>query len=541
MAEPWWIDRTGYQIWPRSFQDSDGDGIGDIPGILSRLDHLAELGVGFIWLSPVNASPMKDMGYDISDYRDIAPEFGTPADFDRLVAEARARDIRIVMDLVVNHTSDAHPWFRMAQAGDPAYRDYYIWRDPAPDGGPPDGTRSYFGGSAWRRDETSGQYCLTLFTPEQPDLNWTNPAVRAEVHEIMRFWLDRGVAGFRLDVIDHIGKDIDRGVLTDGPELHAYLREMHRAALAGRDTLTVGEAWSATPDTALLYTGRDRGELDMMFQFAHITAHWDPAFGKWKPLPFDLVRLKRVLMDWQAALADDGWNAIFLSNHDLPRAVSAFGDPGAQRVASARALAVAFHLLKGTPFLYQGEEIGMTNPGFTRIGQFRDVETLNFHRECLARGMSEAEFLAGANANGRDTARTPVQWDASPNAGFTTGTPWIDLAANAGTVHAEADKADPEGVFHTCRRLIALRRAHPVIVHGRTTAHLADHPAVMAYARVLGDARLSVIANLSSAAVTVEVPDGLRAEGACLIATHGDRALAGTVTLQPWEAAAVLA
>jgi oligo-1,6-glucosidase len=306
---PWWKSATAYQIYPRSFCDSNGDGIGDIPGIISKLDYLADLEVGFIWLSPVYRSPMADNGYDISDYQDIAPEFGTLDDFDRLASEARDRGIGIVMDLVVNHTSDEHAWFVDARSGRQAdKRDFYIWRDPAADGGPPNDMQSFFGGPAWTLDDSTGQYYLHLFDRKQPDLNWENPALRTEIWSMMNWWLDRGIAGFRMDVIDLIGKDIDRGILADGPRLHEYLQEMHRETLAGRDVVTVGEAWSATPENALLYAGRDRSELSMVFQFEHVSQQWDEKLGKWKPKPFDLVALKRTLNKWQAALADDGWN-----------------------------------------------------------------------------------------------------------------------------------------------------------------------------------------------------------------------------------------
>ena len=402
----WWQCATGYQIYPKSFLDSDGDGIGDIPGIVSKLDYLAELGIGFIWLSPVYRSPMADNGYDISDYEDIAPEFGTLADLDTLIAEARRRDIGIVMDLVVNHTSDEHLWFRDARASrESPLRDFYIWRDPAPGGGPPDATESFFGGSAWTLDEETEQYYLHLFDPKQPDLNWDEPAMRERIWAMMRRWLDRGIAGFRMDVIDLIGKDIDAGILADGPTLHEHLSEMHRETLAGRDVVAVGETWSATPETALLYSGRERGELSMVFQFEHVTVGWDGTHGKWRPKPFDLVALKRVWNRWQAALADDGWNALFWSNHDLPRAVSTWGDEGEHRVASAKMLATVLHLMKGTPYVFQGEELGMTNARFTDIARYRDVETLNRHAaELRSGGDVDAFMLRGRCERSRQRA-----------------------------------------------------------------------------------------------------------------------------------------
>jgi oligo-1,6-glucosidase len=541
-ALKWWQSATAYQIYPRSFMDSDGDGVGDIPGIIARLDHLADLGIGFVWLSPVYASPMADNGYDIAEYCAIAPEFGTLDDFDRLLAEARARGIGIVMDLVVNHTSSEHRWFRTACA-DPAAPEhaFYIWRDPAPDGGPPDDQRAIFGGPAWTWVPEVGKYFFHFFSPGQPDLDWRNPAVRAEVYRIMNWWLDRGIAGFRMDVISLIGKDIDARIYEEGPHLHDYLQEMHRETLRGRDVVTVGESWSVSPATALLYCGRERGELDMVFQFAHVMAGWDPVHGKWKPKAFDLVAFKRVMAGWQAAMAEDGWNSLFLSNHDLPRQVSKYGDDGAHRVRSAKCLATLLHLMKGTPFVYQGEEIGMTNACFTRMEQFRDVETLGQYAEETAQGISEAAFIAGANANGRDNARTPMQWSAGRHAGFTQGEPWIEVNPNHAEINVEADRADPDGVFAHYRALIAARKAHRVIVDGRFALFAADHPQVMAYTRTLGEVRLAVLANVSGAEVAFDVPEGVAVSGRCLVANVAPRdRLAGRVTLAPWEAVAVL-
>ena len=538
----WWHRATGYQIYPRSFCDSNGDGVGDIPGIVSKLDHLADLGVGFIWLSPVYRSPMADNGYDISDYRDIAPEFGSLADFDRLVAEARARGIGIVMDLVVNHSSDRHPWFLAARRDVSAPEHaYFIWRDAAPDGGPPDDRQAMFGGPAWTWVPEVGKYYLHLFSPAQPDLDWANPALRAEIYAMMNWWFDRGIAGFRMDVIDLIGKEVDAGRYEMGPHLHPYLQEMHRETLAGRDVLTVGESWNVTRETALDFCGRDRGELDMVFQFAHVVEGWDPVHGKFRPRPFDLAAFKRVLFDWQRALAEDGWNALFLSNHDLPRQVSKYGDDGRFRVRSATALATAMHLMKGTPFIYQGEEIGMTNVAFDRIEQFRDIETLQLYDEQLAKGVSEAAFIAGANANGRDNARTPVQWTDGPQAGFTSGTPWIEVNPNYKAINVASDRADPNGVFQHYRTLIRLRRERPVVQHGRFRAIAEDHPQVMAYARELDGERLLVVVNLSSDAAEIELPETEVWAGRCAAANLRDRTRArDRVTLEPWEAFAIL-
>ena len=540
--ERWWQSATGYQIYPRSFCDSDGDGIGDIPGIISRLDHLADLGIGVIWLSPVYASPMADMGYDIADYRAIAPEFGTMDDMDRLIAEARDRGIGIVMDLVVNHTSDRHAWFEAAKRdrGAPEH-DLYIWREPGPDGAPPDDQQACFGGPAWHWAPGVGRYYYGHFSAAQPDLNWQNPDLRTRVFDMMRWWLGRGIAGFRMDVISLIGKDVDARLYEEGPDLHRFLQEMRREVLAGRDILTIGESWSVSTDTAPLYCSGDDAPLDMVFQFNHVTAGWHPTLGKWRPKPRDLVALKRVLFDWQHALAEDGWNALFLSNHDLPRQVSAFGDDGAFRIASAKALATALHLLKGTPFVYQGEEIGMTNARFTDIAQYRDIETLGHYAEQTAAGVTPADFIAGANISSRDNARTPMQWSDAAHGGFTTGTPWIEANPNHPRINVAADRADPDGVFRHYRRLIALRREHAIIRHGRCAPCLEDHPQVMAYTRVLGADRLVVLANLSGAIAEVALPDALTAGGETLIATHGARDLSGgSLTLHPWEALARL-
>lgn len=498
-AEPWWKSAVGYQIYPASFCDSNGDGIGDIPGIITKLDYLADLGVGFIWLSPVYASPMVDNGYDIADYCAINPVFGTLDDMDRLIAEAHSRGIGIVMDLVVNHTSDQHAWFQSARS-DPASptRDYYIWRSEPPPAGSPEDMPSIFGGSAWSRPDGQGDWHFHLFAAEQPDLNWANPQLRAEVHAMMNWWFDRGIAGFRMDVIDLIGKEPAEGVTADGPRLHEYLQELHRETLAGRDVLTVGEAWSATPENAPLYCDPARGELSMVFQFEHVTAFWDDELGKWRPKPIDWPRLKAILARWQHALHGRGWNSLFWGNHDLPRAVSRLGASGAFQVASAKALATVLHLLEGTPFIYQGEEIGMTNAGFTCLDQYRDVETINAWPICRDAGMDEAEFLAAARASSRDNARTPMQWSAGQGAGFTSGTPWIEVNSNHATINVEADRADPDGVFAHYRKLVSLRRQLEVVRRGSFELLLPDDAHVFVYRRVLGDTALLVVANCSS-------------------------------------------
>ncbi|WP_455363820.1 glycoside hydrolase family 13 protein [Neorhizobium alkalisoli] len=542
MERKWWHTATVYQIYPRSFADSNGDGIGDLPGIASKLDYLKNLGVDVIWLSPIYKSPMDDNGYDISDYQDIAPEFGTLADFDHLVAEARTRGIGIVLDLVVNHTSDEHPWFlESRKSPSNPYRDFYIWRKPGPDGGPPNGLMSSFGGPAWTLDPQTGEYYLHLFSRRQPDLNWENPKVRREIYDMMNWWLERGIAGFRMDVIDYIGKQVDQELVKDGPHLHDYLQEMNRETFGGRNILTVGEAWSATPGSALLYTGRDRNELSMVFQFEHVTQQWDEVYGKWRSKPFDLVKLKSVLSKWQYALSEDGWNSLFWGNHDLPRAVSKYGDSTGYPSESAKMLATVLHLLKGTPFIYQGEEIGMTNVPFTKIDQYRDIETLNMHRLHMEAGLSPEEFIKGANDNARDNARTPMQWSAAPHGGFSSGVPWIEVNPNYTTINAEAAMTDERSVWNHYRQLIALRKAHPVIVYGLYQSWLDQHPDVFVYSRSLDHERLVVIANFTARQVSLTIPDELKTSGQCLISNcQPIDNLDPIVELKPYEAFAIL-
>jgi oligo-1,6-glucosidase len=538
----WWHSSTVYQVYPRSFADSNGDGIGDLQGITSKLEYLRTLGIGLIWLSPIYTSPMDDNGYDISNYQDIAPDFGTLADFDRLVAEAKSRGIGILLDLVVNHTSDEHPWFVAARSSsDNTFRDFYIWRQPGENGGPPNALTSSFGGPAWTLDPATGEYYLHLFSRRQPDLNWENPRVRAEIYKMMNWWLDRDIAGFRMDVIDYIGKQIDQSIVTDGPHLHEYLQEMHRETFGNRDALTVGETWSATPGSALLYSGKERRELSMVFQFEHVTQQWDETYGKWRSRPFDLLRLKSVLSKWQYALADDGWNSLFWGNHDLPRAVSKYGDAKGYPVESAKMLATVLHLLKGTPFVYQGEELGMTNIPFTTIEQYKDIETLNMHRLHLEAGLSPEEFIKGANENGRDNARTPMQWTSDANAGFTTGIPWIEVNANYTVINAEREMSDEHSIWNHYRKLIALRKQYPVIVYGRYQSHLDQHPDVFVYTRTLERDSLVVLANFSARTISLPVPGELQISGRCLISNYEPVArLTETLELRPYEAFAIL-
>ncbi|WP_102128010.1 glycoside hydrolase family 13 protein [Deinococcus planocerae] len=518
----WWKQSVVYQIYPRSFLDTDGDGVGDLRGITARLDYLHTLGVDVIWLCPVYPSPNDDGGYDISDYRGIQPEFGTMADFDALLAGLHARGMRLVMDLVVNHTSDEHPWFvESRRSKDNPYRDFYLWR-PGKGGGPPNNWGSHFGGSAWKYDPRTDEYFLHLFSERQPDLNWENPRVREEVHDLMRFWLDKGVDGFRMDTINMLSKapDFPEGTargdhplaeehFLNGPRLFAYLREMKDRVLSGYDVLTVGETPGVSPELGLAYTDAAQGVLSMIFQFDHMALDKDPGHPtpRWTHVPWSLAELREVTTRWQRALHGQGWNSLYLSNHDVPRMVSRFGDDGEHRVASAKLLATFLHTLEGTPYVYQGDEIGMTNVRFPSIEAYRDVDTLNFYRERVTEGgHSPEETLALIHAKGRDNARTPMQWDASPNAGFTTGIPWIGVNPNHTEINVEAALRDPNSVFWYLRDLIRLRRTYPVIVEGRYDLLLPDHPTVYAYTRTTGGEQLLVLLNFSRETVRLAWP-----------------------------------
>lgn len=539
----WWHDVVVYQIYPRSFKDANNDGIGDLAGVIQKLDYLKKLGINVIWLSPVFKSPMDDNGYDISDYQAIASEFGTMEEMDLLIAEAAHRDIKIVMDLVVNHTSDEHPWFvESRKSKENPYRDYYVWRQPQADGSAPSDYQSYFGGSGWEFDEASGEYFLHQFSKRQPDLNWENPKVQQAVHDMMNWWLDRGIGGFRMDVIDLIGKDVDKQILADGPHLHRLLKEMNQATFGDRDVLTVGEAWSVTPETAPLYCDPAREELSMVFQFEHITITWDSVQGKWKPRPFDLVAFKEVIGRWQAALSDVGWNSLFWNNHDLPRAVSKYGDPGRYRVESAKMLATALHFLKGTPYIYQGEEIGMTNVCFDSLDDYRDIESINFYKERTAAGISHDEMMAGIHANGRDNARTPMQWNASMHAGFSTVKPWINLNPNYTDINVDEAINDSSSIFYHYQTLISLRKNNAVMVYGEYQDLLPEHRAVFAYERSLPDQRLIVINNFSAEPVTVELDRSLQGvKGECLIFNYEQRdELLADIRLDAYESFAIL-
>lgn len=453
MERQWWHSSVVYQIYPRSFKDSNGDGIGDINGIREKLDYLKELGIDVIWLSPVYKSPNDDNGYDISDYYDIMDEFGTMEDMDNLLKEANERGIKILMDLVVNHTSDEHKWFIEAKKSkDNEYRDYYIWRDSV-DGNEPNDLGSTFSGSAWQYDETTGQYYLHLFSKKQPDLNWENGKVRNEVYKMMNFWVDKGIGGFRMDVIDLIGKVPDEMITGNGPKLHEYLQEMNKAALEGKDLLTVGETWGATPDVAKLYSNPERKELSMVFQFEHIGLDQIEGKEKWDVKSLELLDLKKVLSKWQTELEGQGWNSLFWNNHDLPRIVSRWGNDKEYRIESAKMLATLLHGMKGTPYIYQGEELGMTNVRFDDINDYNDIESLNMYKDRLSKGYSHNEIMESIYAKGRDNARTPMQWDDSENAGFTTGTPWLAVNKNYDKINAKQCLQDENSIFNHYKKL----------------------------------------------------------------------------------------
>lgn len=525
----WWKEAVIYQIYPKSFQDSDGDGVGDLPGIIRRLDYLQTLGVDALWLCPVFASPQADNGYDISDYCAIDPMFGTLDDMRALIREGKKRGIGILLDLVLNHTSDQHRWFREALKGkDNPYHDYYIWRDGTPDA-LPNGMRATFGGPAWTWVPELGQYYFHQFAPQQPDLNWANPKVRQELYAAVRFWMREGVAGFRLDVIDQVGKDPDLQVTANGPRLMEFLRELNRETFGGANLVTVGEAWGADIPRARQYSAPDGSIFSMVFQFEQMVLDQGPS--KWEPRPMALPDLKKSIARWQNGLHGCGWNSLFWNNHDLPRIVSRWGDDGAYRVQSAKALAVALHGLQGTPYIYQGEELGMTNAAFP-LEDLRDIESLNAYKDLRAQGRTDAEAMAAIHRVGRDNARTPMQWTAGPNAGFTTGTPWMRVNPNHTAVNAEAALADPDSVFHTYQKLIALRKAYPVFVEGDFTLLCPDDEQVFAYVRRGGGQAMLVAVNLSGRPAAFPLPEEFAA-ATPLLATAG-APVPGT--LRPWEA-----
>ncbi|MDF2067328.1 alpha-glucosidase [Bacillus sp. Cr_A10] len=507
--EPWWKRSVVYQIYPRSFMDSNGDGVGDLQGIISKMDYLKKLGIGIIWLSPVYDSPNDDNGYDIRDYQTIMQEFGTMQDFEQLIEEAKQRDIRIVMDLVVNHTSDEHAWFVESRSSkDSNYRDYYIWRD-GKGAQPPNNWGSIFSGPAWEKDELTDSYYLHLFSKKQPDLNWEHEPLRNDIFDMMTFWLEKGIGGFRMDVINFISKDekLPDGEIhheqgygdgstyfMNGPKIHTYLREMNEKVLSRYDVLTVGEMPGASTEDARIYTNPENQEVNMIFTFEHMNLDSGPN-EKWDVRPLELVALKRNLEKWQHALHEVGWNSLYWNNHDQPRVVSRFGEDGAFREVSAKMLAICLHMLQGTPYIYQGEELGMTNVKFDSLSEYRDIETLNMYKEKRQQGIAHETIMSSIYAKGRDNARTPMQW--TSNGGFTTGTPWIRMNTNTSFINAEQAIADPSSIFYTYQRLIQLRKIHAIITHGSFQLLLPDHPDLFVYKRQTAEEEWLIVNNFS--------------------------------------------
>ena len=525
----WWKNAVIYQVYPRSFCDSNGDGLGDIPGIISKLDYLQQLGVDAIWLSPVFRSPQDDNGYDISDYQDIDPMFGTLSDMDELIAQAKKRKIRIIMDLVLSHSSDEHPWFREAKKSrQNPWHDFYIWRDGQPDN-PPNDLESAFGGSAWEWVPEVEQFYFHRFSKKQPDLSWENPKMRQSLYAMIRWWADRGIGGFRLDVVDLFGKIPDQKILENGPKLHEYIREMRREAFTAPDLVTVGEAWSATPAIARQYSAPDGSELSMVFQFEHLVLDQQPGGEKWDLAPLPLGQLKQVICRWQQELAGTGWNSLFLENHDLPRIVSRWGNDGEYREPSAKMLASLLFGLQGTPYIYQGQELGMTNVRYP-LEEYRDIETLGMYHKYKALGWPEEKILRSIHARSRDNARTPMQWSGAENAGFTTGTPWLKVNPNYQTINADNQLSDPDSVFSYYQRLIRLRKGHPVFREGTFRLVLADHEDIFAYTRTTAAARLLVVCNFRGA----DIEDPLAIGETPILCNYPDQPLLGR--LRPYEA-----
>ena len=493
----WWQNSVVYQIYPRSFQDSNGDGIGDIQGIIKRLDYLQELGIDAIWLSPVCRSPQDDNGYDISDYQDIDPMFGNLDDMEQLISEAKKRNIRIIMDLVLNHSSDEHRWFTEAKKSkDNPYHDYYVWRD-GEEGVYPNDMGSAFGGPAWEWVPELKQYYFHQFSVKQPDLNWENPKVRREIYDMILWWMDKGVGGFRLDVIDQIAKEPDLKITNNGPRLHEFIQELSRETFQKGDLITVGEAWGADIDRAKLYSKADGSEFSMVFQFEHMMLDQEPGKEKWDFCPLPFVKLKKCLEKWQKELHGCGWNSLFWDNHDLPRIVSRWGNDREYRVEAAKMLATVLHGMEGTPYVYQGEELGMTNVRFDSIEQYQDIEIRNMYRERLEKGYAEKDIMESIYAKGRDNARTPMQWDDTENAGFTTGTPWLGVNPNYTEINARSQLQDENSVFHYYKKLIHLRKENSIFVDGDFTLLLPEDENIFAYVREYEGRKLLVAANFT--------------------------------------------
>ena len=553
MNYTWWKESVVYQIYPRSFMDSNGDGIGDIQGIIMKLDYLKELGIDTIWLSPVYESPNDDNGYDISNYQKIMAEFGTMEDWEELLNQVHMREMKLIMDLVVNHTSDEHEWFVQAKSSkDNPYRDYYIWRDPKEDGSVPNNWASNFGGSAWEYNEETKDYYLHLFSKKQPDLNWENEKLREEIYSMMKWWLDKGIDGFRMDVINFIskaeglpdgetkpGKNLASGSkhYRNGPKIHEYMKEMNQKILSQYDVMTVGEMPGVTPEQAKDYTGEERNELNMVFQFEHVGLDNGPS-GKWDLKPLDLMELKQSLSRWQYALAEKGWNSLYFNNHDQPRSLSRFGDDGKYRIESAKMLATLLHMMKGTPYVYQGEELGMTNVKFETIDSYKDIETLQAYSELKEQGWSEAKVMESIHQKSRDNARTPMQWNSEDHAGFTTSSPWLAVNPNFTTINAESEMANPDSIFHYYKQLIQLRRQNDLIVYGDFQMILEDDQEIFAYVRTYQNKKLLVICNFYDQEPTFKLPKDIHFMTKQLLLSNykvDEQASISDINLQPYE------
>ena len=530
--EKWWKKAVVYQIYPKSFQDSNGDGFGDLQGIIKRLDYLETLGINAIWLSPVFKSPQADNGYDISDYRDIDPTFGSLDDMEELINEAKKHNIRIMMDLVLNHSSNEHRWFKEAKKSkDNPYHDYYIWRD-GDEGVPPSDMKACFGVSAWEYVPEIGQYYFHQFLPEQPDLNWENPKVRRAIYDMILWWMDKGVGGFRLDVIDQIAKEPDKRITINGPRLQEYFKELSRETFQKGDLITVGEAWGADTERAKLYSNPDGSEFSMVFQFEHIGLDQKEGGEKWDLAPLPFKKLKKIMAHWQNELYNCGWNSLFWDNHDLPRIVSRWGNDREYRVESAKMLAILLHGMQGTPYIYQGEELGMTNVQYD-IEDYKDCEIINMYHERLEKGYSKDEIMKSIYAKGRDNARTPMQWDDSANAGFTTGTPWIKVNDNYDKINAKSQVDDPDSIFSCYKKLVQLRKDYPVFVDGKFTLLLEDDENIFAYSRKNEEKTMIVVCNFFDK--EIPMPLAKECEGMeVLISNYKDTS--DMSVLRPYEA-----
>ena len=550
MEKKWWKESVVYQIYPKSFNDSNGDGIGDIRGIIQKLDYLKELGVNVLWISPMLESPQDDNGYDISDYRRIYEEYGTMEDYEELLCEAHKRSIRILMDLVVNHTSDEHNWFiESRKSKDNPYRDYYIWKDPV-NGKEPNNWGGAFGGSAWEYDPQTQMYYLHLFSKKQPDLNWENEKVRQEVYDMMKFWCEKGIDGFRMDVISMISKDqrfpdgeMNNGLYGDfgpycvhGPRIHEFLQEMNQKVLSKYDIMTVGETAGVTIEEAQKYAGDDRNELNMVFQFEHVESGCGD-YGKWTTVKYDFKEFKNIMIKWQEELQGKAWNSLFLGNHDQPRSVSRFGnDNPVYRETSAKMLATCIHMMQGTPYVYQGEELGMTNIYFDKLEDYRDIESINYFEEFTESGLMTPEYMMKClMLRSRDNARTPMQWDDSKQAGFTEGEPWIKVNPNYKKINAAQQLEDPDSVFHYYQKLIRLRKEKDIIVYGEFEPLYREDEQIFAYTRKQDQEKLLTVCNFSDKNAEVEVPEEFK-DAECLITNLGRKVFEAKTVLKPYEA-----